>query len=192
MSSEAIRAVLILQEFSLSAPPFRYSGEWEPSEGTSYKTHWHDLAQALAWARARAPRVVLHLCVGTGWGERASFSAGETRLSDLAAWNDSTAAAASAVIREPDYGGWASVHEEPYDFAPLETFRLVEETQIVGGDRSIVRTTVEQGLTLRAALEISRSRCAVVVIGTGWPGNYTYYNAGIERYVPDPYPPFVL
>jgi hypothetical protein len=65
MSREEMRAVWVLQDFELFPPRFRYHAEWNPTGSeTRGEYHSHDLAAAIAWARARAPRVILRLSVG--------------------------------------------------------------------------------------------------------------------------------
>jgi hypothetical protein len=191
MSREEMRAVWVLQEFELSPPPFRYRAEWSPTaDETTGEFESHDLAAAIAWARARAPRVLLRLCVGTGLGDAASFSAGEKWIDKFPAWRSAEPAAPSEEPRDPGYAGWAYVEEKPYEFLPLETFRLVDETQMVDGDRGVSHYSLERGLPLDEALRLARGRSEVVVIGDGWPGQYSYSNAGSRTYEPLPYPRF--
>jgi hypothetical protein len=81
-----------------------------------------------------------------------SFSAGELRIPSFPAWSSAAPTAPGEETREPGYAGWAHVEEEPYEFRSLDTFRLVEETQMVDGGRDVVRSSVEWGLSLDEAL----------------------------------------
>jgi hypothetical protein len=116
----------------------------------------------------------------------------EPRLPSFPAWRSPGPTAPGEEPREPGYAGWAHVEEEPYEFRSLETFRLVEETQLVDGGGDLTRSDVEWGLSLDEALRIARGRSEVVVVGTGWPGNYSYEDAGSRSYKPLPYPRFPL
>ncbi len=178
-----VRVEWVLQDFSIRAPASRYEGWWHATAaGVEEEDTWDSLPQALAWGRARAPRVLLNLWVGSPrmW---VTYSAGASRQERFLEWHEP---ADSDGVPVEHHSGLVQIREMPYDLDPRDTYSVITELR----ERGEVETTEgESGLTLLDALEVVRSRSKFVVLGfVRLPDGYDYFDAGAEPAPTAPYP----
>jgi hypothetical protein len=179
--------VWLLQEFSVAPPALRYTANWvstdadvDPIDGPG----WNSLDDAIAWATARAPRVLLRLRVGPGPEDLVSFAVGEPTTDGAKRWHRTVPASRERIA---GYSGLAVVTEVESEIVPLESYRIVVEYRDPEGTN---RDSIASGLPLEAALERARNESRVVVVGVGLVGNYHYLDAGLDPYVPERLPRF--
>jgi hypothetical protein len=175
----------VLQDFSVQAPVSRYEGGWHATDAeVEQEGQWDSLTAALAWGRARAPVVVLHIWVGSP-RRHVTYSAGTSRWQRYLEWHERGDSDAARVER---HSGSVQIRESPYDWVPRETFSLMTEVRANG---EIETTTGESGLPLPGALELARSRSDFVVVGIiQRPDSYAYFNAGARPAPAETYPPY--
>ena len=175
----------VLQDFSVEAPASRYEGHWHATDAdVEEEGHWDSLTAALAWGRARAPVVVVHIWVGSPRRD-VTYSAGTSRWQRFLEWHEPGDANAARVEH---HSGSAVIRESPYDWVPRETFSLMTEVRTNG---EVETTEAESGLPLPNALELARGRSEFVVVGlVQLPDTYAYFNAGSRPAPAETYPPY--
>jgi hypothetical protein len=184
------RVVWVLEELMIWPPERRFEGVWEGTLERSTTVEgpgWDSFREALAWARARAPKVRLRLYYGFAVAESVVYSAGDVPIAGLPAWVPESGHAVTS-SRVDGFSGVAWISEEPATIVPQPTFRLVVEYTEDGED---VSEPFASGLSLEVAVERAREMSAVVVVGSWQVGHYSYMDVGREPYVRPRLPRFL-
>lgn len=172
----------VVEMTSESVPVPRYFGQWESGLTAGEVVGapgWSTVDDALRWARARAPVVILR--TGTGTEQNRIWSAGEQRVHKygderLDLWQDSESFAAKT--RDTDYRGTVFLTENfPIEYSPTGEYAVVvsrNETlpDPIGNPAAIFAD-------LHTAVDFARSKARIVIIRLGAPP-FELLSAGAE------------
>jgi hypothetical protein len=183
---EPQRVAYIVEVVEETIPSPRFVGHWENEQlgGSSVRVGpgWETAEDALAWARARAPVVIVR--TGTATGMARSWSAGARVVERygedvLDPWPGIGALA--DVKQIPNYGGAAFVAEQPpRKYALAGTYRL----HFANGEDLAHFDSVTEGSGaeyphLESALDVARRSASIVLLQIGAPP-HELYSAGDE------------